>query len=493
MGSYKNKITESKIVPLAVTFIALWVILTIPFKIISYGFLPPDDALRHAAKAVSDKDWSRILVLRDDIKMDPHPGWHAILGAVHKAENFDTHSLVLFSIIFLFFLVSLVPIILLERPEAWLIALLAAATAYPSFIFRMLLGRPYIVTIASILAIGILWPKLREKKTPYGVLAALTTLVALSTWIHGGWYYFILPAACFYIARQWRPAFLLTVVTAVGSIIGASWTGHPWQFLNQTVYHIFISLGNVEFQRFLVSEFQPFGGDFIVVSIVLFMLIWRSLRGEWETKFITGDPVFILAIAGWSLGFITTRAWIDLGVPATILWIAQEFQSVIKNKMPKLSFNRLFLVAAVAGILWLSTTNDISSRWSETRPKSFISLENAKQAPWLPSPGGILYSDDMSIFYQVFFKNPHAEWRYVLGFEPALMKPDDLAIFRNIQATCRAFTSFGPWVRKMTPKDRLIIRHMSEKAPNIPGLEWGYVADGIWSGRIPINKTSFSK
>ena len=488
MRANKNKITESGIIPLAITFIALLVILTIPFKIVSYGFLPPDDALRHAAKAVSEKDWNRILVLRDDIKMDPHPGWHAILSTVHKAANFDTHSLVLFSVVALFFLASLMPITLLERPEAWLLALVTMAVSNPSFIFRLLLGRPYIVTIAAVLAIGILWPKLRDKKTPYGILTVLTALIALSTWIHGGWYFFILPVACFYIARQRRPAFLLTIVTTIGSIIGASLTGHPWQFLNQTVYHIFISLGNVEFQRFLVTEFQPFNGDFIMVSVVLFMLVWRNFRGEWDTRVVSGNPVFILAIAGWVLGFITNRAWIDLGMPAVILWISQEFQGVIKSKMPRLSFNRLFLAIVVAGVLWLSTTNDIGSRWSETRPKSFISLENAKQAPWLPSPGGILYSDDMSIFYQVFFKNPHAEWRYILGFEPALMRPEDLAIYRNIQATYRAFTSFGPWVKKMTPKDRLIIRHMSDKAPNIPGLEWGYAADGIWSGRLARSK-----
>ena len=128
----------------------------------------------------------------------------------------------------------------------------------------------------------------------------------------------------------------------------------------------------------------------------------------------------------------------------------------------------VFLVAAVAGILWLSTTNDISSRWSETRPKSFISLENAKQAPWLPSPGGILYSDDMSMFYQVFFKNPNAEWCYVLGFEPALMTPENLAIFRNIQENYRAFTSFRPWVRKMTPKEPGLFQPHGECARERP-------------------------
>ena len=45
-------------VPLAVWAIVILVILAIPLKIIGYGYLPGDDALRHAAKAVSGKSWS---------------------------------------------------------------------------------------------------------------------------------------------------------------------------------------------------------------------------------------------------------------------------------------------------------------------------------------------------------------------------------------------------------------------------------------------------
>ena len=42
-------------VPLAVWAIVILVILVIPLRVIQYGFLPGDDALRHAAKAVSGK------------------------------------------------------------------------------------------------------------------------------------------------------------------------------------------------------------------------------------------------------------------------------------------------------------------------------------------------------------------------------------------------------------------------------------------------------
>ena len=52
-------------VPLAVWVIVIFVIVAMPFKIIGYGYLPGDDTLRHAAKAVSGKSWSQVLVLNE--------------------------------------------------------------------------------------------------------------------------------------------------------------------------------------------------------------------------------------------------------------------------------------------------------------------------------------------------------------------------------------------------------------------------------------------
>ena len=37
----------------------------------------------------------------------------------------------------------------------------------------------------------------------------------------------------------------------------------------------------------------------------------------------------------------------------------------------------------------------------------------------------------MSQFYRFFFKYPHGDWRYVLGFEPTLMTAENLAISQN--------------------------------------------------------------
>src|SRR5271154_4968913 len=92
-------------VPLAVWAIVILVILAIPLKIIGYGYLPGDDALRHAAKAVSGKSWSEILVLNDVYKIDHEFGWNLLLEKIHLWTNCGAESLVVFSVVALFIVI----------------------------------------------------------------------------------------------------------------------------------------------------------------------------------------------------------------------------------------------------------------------------------------------------------------------------------------------------------------------------------------------------
>src|SRR5208337_4160398 len=102
MNSYLLK----RYVPLAVWIAVLFTIIVIPLKIIGYGFLPMDDALRHAAKAVSGKSWQQILVLRDDFPIDPSPGWQKILEWIYNWQNCSAETLVVFSVVALMLLVT---------------------------------------------------------------------------------------------------------------------------------------------------------------------------------------------------------------------------------------------------------------------------------------------------------------------------------------------------------------------------------------------------
>src|ERR1700739_3451778 len=83
-------------VPLAVWVVVVLVIVIIPLKVISYGYLPGDDALRHAARAVSGKPWSEILVLNPVYKIDHEFGWNWWLRQIHLLGNWNADALVIF-------------------------------------------------------------------------------------------------------------------------------------------------------------------------------------------------------------------------------------------------------------------------------------------------------------------------------------------------------------------------------------------------------------
>jgi hypothetical protein len=451
--------------------------------------MPVDDALRHAAKAVSGKDWNKILVLRDDIKMDSHVGWHAILKGVRSAARLNTFELVLFSVIALFILFSLTGILFLRRPEVWPITLLIMVVADCGLVSRLLLGRPYIITMSTILALGLTWPRLRSEKNDFKVLFLLTLMIAFSTWAHCGWYLFGLPILCFFLAREWRAGFRVTIATILGVAIGAVATGAPYLFLKQTLQHVSLAFGNHTLVRMLVTEFQPGLGSFSIIVVISLILIWRALRGSWNSK-VVDNPFFILAVISWALGFVTLRVLLDIGLPAIAVFIAKELEDFFEKRVGELSWKRVVLAILSCGILYLAITNDVGSHWSGYHPYGYISMDDKRYESWLPGKDGVIYSDDMGVFYTTFYKNPSAPWRYVLGFEPAIMPKDDLDIYRNIQLHHGDANYFDPWVKKMRLQDRLIVLSPPEKRPAIKGLEWYNIPDIIWIGRIPKSEDS---
>jgi hypothetical protein len=478
----QEEATKPRFVLIVVTCIFIAVLLFISLKVISYGFIPPDDAMRHAAKAISEKSWNEILVLRPEITMDSHVGWHTILEFIYKITGCSVDNLVVFSIVFLFIVFCLVPIFYLKRLEAWLITLLIIVVANFHLLYRVFLGRPYIFTMAVVVVLGFLWPRFKTKPIPWLSVVILTVLIALATWIHCLWYMFALPVLCFFIAREWRAGFIVSLCTIVGVIIGMLLTGQPIQFFYQTLGHFFHSMGDHILSRQLVSEFQPFNGDAMVVIVVLAMLAWRAIRNSWDIKVIY-RPIFILLVVSWGLGFVVRRVWFDWGMPALCVWVALEFEDYLENCMDSLSIKRVWLTLAVACVLFVSITGDYGSRWTRNLSVQYLSLENPEHKKWLPEKGGIVYSNEMDVFYQTFYANPRANWRYILGFEPTMMPPEDLAILRKIQWYYGADETYKPWVKKMRQEDRLILWRQSK--PAIKELEWNFTVSGIWIGRLP--------
>ncbi|SMP81800.1 hypothetical protein SAMN06295888_1439 [Desulfonatronum zhilinae] len=444
------------------------------------GYFPSDDALRHVAKVISGKDWAHILVTRPEITMDSHPGWHVILESFHAITGANQLALLNFSVIFLFLTFTLPAVFYFRRNEAWIAALALSSIFFFSPIHRLFYGRPYIASMILILLFCFLWERIRDNDKPWLELGVLALGTALATWIHGTWYLFALPLFALILARQWRVFILASGAVGAGVILGATFTGAPLAFLHQMLFHAVEAFGKHHFQRQLVTEFQPFGGEASVFILVGGLLLWRWARGEWETRTVD-NPIFYLIAIGWTMGFIASRFWSDWAWPALAFWTAREIQAALEYYIEEFSLKRLLIAGAFCLVLFLAVTNDRGSRWSGS-VSEWPSMTNEDHRPWLPDEGGILYNDNMRLFYEVFYQNPHGPWRYTLGFEPIWMPADNLETYRHIQLTRGKDNSYVPWVDKMSDKDRMVLIRTSK--PTIPGLEWHEVTPTIWSGRL---------
>ena len=470
-------------VPLAVWIIVVLVILAIPLKIISYGYLPPDDALRHAAKAVSGKPWPQILVLGPAFLIDHNYGWHFLLRQIYLWSNCGTDRLVVLSVVALFTLVGWSVLPWLKRPEAWLMALTAAALT-SGVLGRLMLGRPFLVTFAGLLIILFVWQVHGARPPKWWTAVWMALLIAICSFVHGVWYLWVLPVAAFFLAGQFRWGLALMVGWLAGVFLGAAFTGHPLESLYQAVVMAYRAFGMHLTQRTMVSEFQPSNGELFGLIILGGLLILRQLAGL-KARALTADPAFWLAALTWALGFKAVRFTADWGWPALMVLITCDLQLLLEARFAADSFKRLALVGGLAVTTFLATTSDSDSRWTYNLTQQYLTADDKNLTGWLPDKGGILYSSDMGIFYQTFFKNPNGDWRYILGYEPALMPDEDFQVYHRILWNYGDAKAYEPWVKKMGPADRLVIRGGRGSPPNIPQLEWYYGVSSIWIGRLP--------
>jgi hypothetical protein len=472
-------------IPLLIVAVAVLTFLCIPLRILSYGYLPATDALRHAAKAVSGRDWSEILVLREGFALDHNPGWHAVLRLVYLWTHWEADGLVVFAVVLLMFGLMVVPLVWQRFPEAWLAALLVGVNASTTLMARLSSGRPYILGMTVLVALLFLWRAADDAWRRKSVGVATFLLVAAAVWIHGAWYLFALPTAAFFLARKWRAGLVFGVCWLAGSLAGACLTGHPILFLKHAVSIAVTALEPAVATRQQATEFWPSAGDFGVVLAMALGLVWRTSQWGWKADYVM-HPAFMLTCLGWLLGFTVGRFWWDWGLPAAVVWLAIQFHEPMAQHFAEKPFLRMGFTGLTAAGLLLSTTSDQMGRWSESATIEFVSPATPDISGWLPGKGGVVFASNMDIFFETFFKNPQAPWRYILGYEPTFMPPEDLAIFRNIQRAHATPRSYEPWVAKMRPADRLILRNSSRQPPAIPELEWLNPVKDTWIGRLPV-------
>jgi hypothetical protein len=472
-------------VPAAVCAIVFLVLLCIPLKIMTYGCRPPDDSLCRAAKAVSGKDWSQILVLNGSYQIDHEFGWSLLLQKIHQWFGAGTGSLLLFEIIALNLLAVLSALPWLKRPEAWLVTLSAIGLMNP-INPRFLLGRAYLVTMAAGICVLFLWQTHSSERPRKWMVFLLAALVALSTYVHGAWYFWLLPIAAFFAAGQWRWGAMFLLSAAVGVFVGSLLTGHPIGYPLQAVHLAFMAIGEHQAMRTLATELRPFSGDIQAMGLFCGLVVMRRVTGINRVP-ITRDPACWLAFIGWVLGFKATRFWDDWGWTGLMVWMAGDAQALLERRFAANSFARLGLVCWLAAITYAVSTNDAAGRWSNDVAQYSITVKDKSKSDlsgWMPGDHGILYSAERRVFYHTFFDNPTANWRYIAGFEPTLMPDDDFKVYNAARLGAPPSAAYEPWVAKMRPEDRLVIQGLASQ-PDIPKLEWKLTPDGLWIGRLP--------
>lgn len=483
-----------KRLPLIVYALICMMLLITPLTIISYGYTPYDDVLRHAAKIIAEKDWGEILLLRDTIPpdMDTHPGWHTILGVMHRAFNLDGDGLVVFSIVSLWLVFTIIPLFYFTRPEAFILVLLCVGFLDFSLINRLFWGRPFVLTAFTALSLCYLWDRmvgitgnrLHEKQRSITPVLWIIVLTGLASWIHSTWYLLFIPVFSAYCTRNRRYASILLCATVCGIILGGTLTGNPADYLLYQVKHLYYFMTDLSVSGALTGETSPGKGSPLIAAFALgLILLNRKTTGRYLPD-IHGIA-FYLMITGWLLGFFILRFWTDFGFPAFVYWASLSIQRLLHAVDNENAFKRLSISIMVGILFFYTLTHNSNGRWSTSpyRQMDHLKRNYAEYELWLPEDNGIIYSVNMQVFYNFFFLSPRANWRYVLGFEHAIMPKEDLEIYNSIRSK-RNYSSFLPWVKKMTLKDRIIVQGGPEY-PDLPLLKWKWLPPHYWIGRLP--------
>ena len=456
-------------------------LLYIPVKITSYGWIPQDDALRHAAHGVNEKTWGEVILIRPEFDVDHNPGWHSILRFMHRNFDMNQEDLLLFSVIGLYLLFNLTGAILSPRPMAWIAALVVLALTDLAATYRAIIGRPYLVACSIALLLLALWTRRDLNLKSWRPWVISVVVLSLAVWIHGSWYLFLLIPFAFFLAGQTRRAGALVLCILLGTLFGALLSGQPLEFLRfhfQAPLQIFSEL---RVNRQLVSEFQPGNTAIMLVIFCGMLVLYLQRKSSFRLADLTTDPIFMLAVTGWLLGIVVNRFWGEWGRMAITMWLAMRISDLIDVsatlRSPRV---RYCLAVFVCLTLVFLSTHDERGRYSERVMDEAIHLGDPRLAAWAPEADSLIYSNTMLIFYMHYFAYPRAPWKYVVGFESSMMPEDDLKVLRNIHFNFNLGGEFAPWVKKMRPQDRIITRTL---IPGIKGIDWIQASRNFYIGK----------
>ena len=457
------------------------VFLLIPLKIGSYGYMPPDDALRHAAFAVDGRQWHDVLVLNKEIapEMDSHPGWHAFLRFLYVHLDFSATDLVFFSLCAAFVAFTASGLIVSSSPVAWLLACVLTMLVEGGLFSRLLLGRPFAISIAAFVALLFTWARERPLKA-WAEITLTIALLTLTISVHPTvWYMWAAPGFVLLLCRRFRSLFILAGSLPVAMVLAALLTNNWYSVFVFPVYVILNAFGSDYLLiTSLVTEFQPSGGPVMALIAVAGLLAVKHFKGyPLRDEFRSVD--FCLLLLMWVLGLKVVRFWADWGIPAFTVWSCRQIILLKFDRLPR-SWETLVLSGVAAVALYLGVTADLGGRYTQNLKSPLLTKPVEDYVKYLPDEGGVLYCLEMQVFYRLYFRLPHAKFLYQTGYEPGMMPPEDLKIMRGIQFNDGLLDAYKPWLEKMTEKDRILLFY--PRQPEWAGMKFDQFYT-MWIGR----------
>ena len=470
---------------LAIIIIAIALIL-IPLKIISIGYKPLDDACRHVAFSMGNRNWSDILVITPGLESDHNAGWHTLLRVVQRCLNFDKEQLLNFSIIFLFLLFNLTGAITSRNCAAWFVTMLIIFIIQIDFFSRLVCGRPFIISCSAALILFKIWftePK-EKSDNPSKFIIYLISFIALtvSVWLHGTWYNFLLIPITLFLSGKPLKALELIVLIAISTLAGAYLTGDFHEFLYFHYQATLNILSEKIYNWQLVTEFAEGNVYYAWLFPIVIIISLLHKMNKLKLNELSRDSVFIFILLSWLLSLRVTRFWFDWGLIAVCYWLSGKISVLISEmESVKKPFIRyfLFLFLIAASIVIIPQAN-----WDKRAEHKSNIADFSKQelADFIPEEGGIVYNDSMSEFYFNYYTYPEAKYRYILGFEPAIMPQEDKVVFRDIVFTNYHYSAYKPWIAKLTPKDRIYTKvNISDYYKE---LDWIKASSKLWIGKL---------
>jgi len=473
---------DARMTRLALLLLILGVFLVIPLRMLAYGYMPPDDAMRHAAFAVVDRNWGDLILLdpRFPAWMDPHAGWHALLRAVHTMTQWDQGALVNLSVVLGLWVFTFGGVLASGNPPAWLLSSTLMVMLEPALFGKLTLGRPLGFSMAAVMLLLFLWTR-RQALHPLIEAGIVGLVLSVSLYLHPtSWYLWAVAVPPLVACRRWRA--LGTFLAGWGIALLVAILLNGWYNAIQLpldIMQLAVLQGGTLGPN-LVTELQPSGAPvFGLMGMVLILLARKAMGHDVRGEIYAIDLAFV--VTAWVLGLYVSRFWVEWGLPAMAVWYTRQigeemglgFAELHRRPVPPM------FIGLAAATLYLTQTADQGGRFTNALRNPLLIVPREELASDLPEPGGVLYDSDMGHFYVILHRIPELQFRFATAMEPGLMPAEDLKVLRAIQTT-GTVKDHAPWFEKMRTIDRVVLRSPSE--PQWPNMEFKRFFGG-WIGR----------